>query len=135
MSNLERKRKPRATRRRTLGNNFVKINKYIEDKEEISKVVAIRDTVIEKFNQVKVLDEEIFNLLLEADDESLDAEEEGADSFAQNVKFNLNIPNNYINTKEESLSVASSRSTSNVKLPKCPLQIFDGEAKNWQFFI
>ena len=134
MSSLEKKRRARATRRGTVEKNLNKIKKLIEDRDEINKLIVIRDTVIDKYNQVKEMDEDIFNLMLEGEDENLETEEETADSFAQEFKLQMNIVNNYISTKEESVSTIMSRSN-NVELPKIAIKTFNGEPKNWQFFI
>ena len=123
MSAVEKRKKARATRGKTVQKYFSNASELIDAKADISEIIAIRDTIVEKYNQIKQMDEDIFNKMLEADDENLDAEEETATNFTKEFKHRIHIITTYISsTTDESIlaapSTTSSSSSNNVRLQK-----------------
>ena len=64
-----------------------------------NEIFALRDTLVEKFDKIKALDENIFNILVDQDkiQEELDAEDENASDFSIHFKADIFKVNKLIN--------------------------------------
>ena len=87
---LNKKLKTRDTSRKTVEKNMNKalqltedINKSTTAQNDLAEIFASRDTLVEIFDKIKVLDENIFNILIDQNrsKEELDAEDKNASNF------------------------------------------------------
>ena len=133
MSTVSKKKKARGSKRKTLNKSLEKAKSLIDKNAEAAEIVATRDTLLEKFKEIQILDEDIFNLLLESNEDELDAEEEETTNLCKHFKHQINIINAHLSSKEETASVTSRTTTgssNNVRLPKISIKVFDGEPCN-----
>ena len=67
MSTVEKKKKARSSKRKNVENLFKRVMDQIEspDKPDIADVLSTRDTLVEKFDSIKILDEQIFDMKVE----------------------------------------------------------------------
>ena len=106
------------------------------DKLFNERIIALRDTMLEKVNRVKELDADIIDLI--EDEEQLIEEDEKATEFSIFSKerlraINIFIERHYTN-KEETLTVTSSLSNRAVRLPKLDIKHFSGQPEHWSEF-
>ena len=138
----------RDTARQTVEKNMNKALQLIEDidksttaQNDFPEIFALRDTLVEKFDKIKTLDENIFNILIDQDkgQEELDAEDENASNFSIHFKAEIFKVNKFIDQfqKQEPGSNKSDNSNNSsklIKLPNINLKGSDGEPENWQTF-
>ena len=88
---LPKKLKTRDTARQTAEKNM---NKGLQLTEDIDKsaTAGLRDTLVEKFDKIKILDENIFNIFIDQDKspDELDAESKNASIFS--IHFKTEMP-------------------------------------------
>ena len=75
------------------------IDKSATAQNDFAEIFALRDTLVEKFDKIKALDENIFNILVDQDkiQEELDAEDENASDFSIHFKADIFKVNKLIN--------------------------------------
>ena len=95
------------------------------------RIVAIRDTIIEKNIDIGKLNDEILNLIEETEIES---EYKNSTDFSVYVRQNLFSINKFVSDKEETTTTVSSASARLIRLPKLNLKPFDGQPENWYEF-
>lgn len=123
---------------------FDKANAEIEkikniENADYSKILSFKNTLSEKFEKLKTLDEAVMNFLLDKEDSDLDAEEQLSTDFSIMFKTEIIKIDSFIDKTvkiaSSERSFSSSASASNVKLPHIEIKTFDGQPSNWQTFI
>ena len=102
---LNKKLKTRDTSRKTVEKNMNKalqltenIDKSTTAQNDLAEIFASRDTLVEIFDKIKVLDENIFNILIDQNrsKEELDAEDENASNFSIHFEIEIFKVNKFI---------------------------------------
>jgi len=103
----------------------------VSDNPQNERIIALRDTFIEKLSKVTVLNDEIIEII---EDEKVTKEDEEATNFSVYAKEKLSVINKFITEKDETVTVSSSVARASVRLPKLNLRNFDGKPENWSEF-
>ena len=111
MSTVLRKTKRRSAICKVIERNFSKAEAAVasitDDTSQYTTILAYRDTIVEKFQTVKSLDEEILNDLVDKDSDILDMEVDLSTEFS--VFYRQRIINlNSILKKNDNLTVFTS---------------------------
>lgn len=112
MSSVLRKTKRRSAICKVIERSFCKADTALaqtsEDPTQITSVLAYRDTIVEKFQTVKALDEEILNDLVDKDTDILDMEVDLSTEFSVFYRQRIIKLNNFLHRKGDSRIVMSS---------------------------
>ena len=140
---LNKKIKTRKTTRKTVDRNLSRAKAIIEnfEQDKFPELFSLRDTIVEKYDKIKGLDEEILSILVDQNKEQaeLDQEDDDSNNFTLHFKTEIFKMNSFIDNcrKTDSQSLVSTNYTTInkfVKLPNTTLKRFDREPKNWQIF-
>ena len=79
------------------------IDKSATAQNDFAKIFGLRDTVVEKFDKIKILDENIFNIFIDQDksQDELDAESKNASIFSIHFKTEMPKLISYLTRKRE----------------------------------
>ena len=140
-TDLSKRQKLRCSTINSLNKIIDKAKNAIE-KEDFEDTVAYRETMVEKYEKIKNLDQEILGLILDADGD-IETEEEKATDFSIYFKKSLRIINNELGKNDikeaanSTIDTTSSTGSSsyNVKLPRIEIRPFDGSPEKWQTFF
>ena len=68
------------------------IDKSATAQNDFAEIFGLRDTLVEKFDKIKILDENIFNIFIDQDksQDELDAESKNASIFS--IRFKTEMP-------------------------------------------
>ena len=133
----------------SLSKFFVDINKIVErnDEKELDFVISIISTIENEFENLKVIHNEMIDLLEEEADiqkevsENISFKREMQEylnkgrSFINKVKAKDKSTGNTLNSNTENLSASNRTLQPNLKLPKIELPKFNGNPLNWKHFI
>ena len=112
------------------------ITSFQEDNIFNERIIALRDTFLEKINKIKDYDEIILDLIQE--DAKLEEFDNEATDFSIYCKEKLNLINTFIH-KQRSLNdetvTVNSQNSKSVRLPKITIKHFDGQPEKWNEFI
>ena len=122
---------------KALDNLYRKIDEFIEsDSQDMTDILSTKGTIVEKFKDIKNLDTEIFELIVEnGNDEELEVEEEEATNFLQLFKKKLYLIENFKKTEIKESSDTKAKNSGNIKLPSTSIKPFNGDPQTWQTFI
>ena len=140
---LNKKLKTRETTRKTVDRNLSRAKAITEnfEQDKFAELFSLRDTIVEKYDKIKGLDEEILSILVDQNTEQaeLDQEDDESNNFTIHFKTEIFKINSFIDNyrKTDSQSLVSTNYTpinKFVKLPTITLKRFDREPENWQTF-
>ena len=124
-------------------NKIIDKAKNAIEKEEFEDTITYRETIVEKYEKIKNLDQEILGLILNADGD-IETEEEKATDFSIYFKKSLRIINKELeknsikevaNSTIDSTTPRNGSTNHNVKLPRIEIRPFDGSPEKWQTFF
>ena len=138
-TSLIAKRRVRTTNinsvRRVVEKALSCIEKFDVAENTIEDLTSFRDTLVEKFNKIQHLNEEISYLI--EDESELQQDDDSATDFTLTYRRNIAIINKFLDkqnkTDDNNTSIISSRNNT-VKLPALKIHAFDGKPENWQTF-
>ena len=145
MVDVERAIKARSALHKTIGNLYVEVEKIVgatTGDADISPLISLRDTIIEKHNKVTVFDQQIIDSKLDNDGD-VETEESNTTTYTVNFRKQMNIIEKFLRSTDTTSSetVTANRPASSIgenkfKLPKLDIESFNKVANLLgQFFL